>query len=492
VIIICLANHAELRAQSVAPNSPSSSQSGGPLAGPSIPGVRPAQSQPLPAEALPGGRVGPQGVPQAIRWTENWSKLPAKDAPPQERIRHIPLGLEGFYLSLGAELRLYYTSWQHATLGVRPDDSNDPLQTRLRLVADLHLGPYARGFFEFGDSREFGQASRTPPNVDRGDIQQAFVDLTIPLSAAGKISFRPGRFEMPLGNGKLVGIREGVNVRFTYQGLRATYILPGFVSVDAFVVRPMRIQAGPFDDKADSSSSFYGVYVSSPRGILGFGLDAYWYRVNHDSGTLRQGTGADHRDNLGARLWRRTQSVDLDLEFDYQTGRFMENPIRAWGVLVETGYTWAQVAFAPRFGVRANVFSGDGNLNDKTVGTFVAAFPRLPLTSDASFFNLSNLMSVYPMVTLKPWNNVTVLGGPDFLWRQSLADGVYIGPNGSSLPPHPSDRFTGTEFNVAVGWQIAKNFQLGLAETYFSASRSTRRVGGLSSNYLGIQLNCRL
>ena len=252
-------------AQSVAPDDDAKDSSGGPQAAASPPGIRPARSQPAPAEALPGGRKGPPGVPQALRWTEDWSKKPADDAPFLEKIRHISLDADDdVYLSIGGEARVYYTNWKHSTLGLRANDDNDPVQTRLRLVGDLHVGPYVRAYVELGDNREHGEQFATPPNEDRIDLYQAFMDVTVPLGDAGKLTFRPGRFEMPLGNGKLVGIREGLNMRLTYQGLRTTYILPGKLSVDAFALRPVAISADSFDDTGDAGKAFKGVYVSAP------------------------------------------------------------------------------------------------------------------------------------------------------------------------------------------------------------------------------------
>jgi len=485
LLTTALSSYGAAHAQSVAPDAPSSSESGGPLGGQQTPGVRPAQSQALPAEALPGGRFGPPNTPQAIRWTEDWSTPPASDASILDRIRHIPLGADDTYLSLGGEARFYYTNWHHSVIGQRPNDSEDPTQSRLRLLADLHISPYLRGFLELGDNREFGAPFVTGPNRDTVDIMQAFVDVTAPLGNYGKITVRPGRFEMPLGNGKLVGVREGLDIRYSYEGVRATYILPGYVSVDGFVLRPVNIKPGSFDDDANPATSFTGVYISSPKGILGFGTDAYWYEVDRATATLREGVGADARNNWGARLWKRTPTWDFDLEANYQSGTFINQNISAWGILFEGGYTFADVTFAPRLGAKVNAFSGDGNLKDNTAGTFVAAFPRLPLFSEAAFFSYSNIVDFFPSLTLKPMDNVTVMIGPDFLWRESLADGVYVGPAGASLPPGYG-RYTGTDLNLEVSWQATKNLQLRLFETYFLASNSTYQVGGRNSNYFGV------
>jgi hypothetical protein len=322
------------------------------------------------------GQSVPPGVPQSIRWTEDWSRPAAPGAPLLERLRHIPLGREDHYLSIGGEERVYYTDWNHAALGRTAGDDNRLVQSRFRLLADLHLGPDLRAYVELGDNREFGERFATAPNRDHLDIYQAFVDVTLPLGRAGKVTLRPGRFEMPLGNGKLVGVRDALNMRFTYQGVRGTYILPGIISVDAFAVRPVAIRPGTMDDGPDHGRTFNGVYVSVPPGLFGLGTDAYWYETNRDRGTVREATGADRRTNTGARLWTRTRHWDVDLEGDYQSGTIAGQDIRAWALLFEGGYSFAGRAWTPRLGLRANAFSGDRHLGNRTAGTFVSAAPR--------------------------------------------------------------------------------------------------------------------
>jgi len=102
-------------------------------------------------------------------------------------------------VTLGGEARIYYTSWQHSSLGRTANDDNNPLQLGLRLLADLHIGDNLRVYFELGDNREFGERFATGPNRNEIAIYQTFVDVTVPL-----------------GDGKLVGTREGLNMRFTH------------------------------------------------------------------------------------------------------------------------------------------------------------------------------------------------------------------------------------------------------------------------------------
>jgi hypothetical protein len=451
---------------------------------PLLPARKPAQS--LPASNQPGGRLGAPGAYQVMRWAEDWSQPARPGAPLTARMKHIPLGSDNVYLTLGGGLRLYDTNWDHSVLGLKANDSDHPLQSRARLYADLHATQYLRAFIELGDNREYGENFTTGPNVDRVDIMQAFVDVTVPLGQAGQITVRPGRYEMPLGNGKLMGVREGLNMRLSYQGFRATWILPGKISVDAFDVRPINIKPGTFDDGPNHGSTYRGIYVSAPSVLAGFTGDLYFYQVNRATATLYTGTGADTRQNWGARIARKGPHVDMDLEGNLQRGHFAGQVIDAFAVMLDAGYTLPEAAWTPRLGVRANIFSGDGAAHDGKSGTFWAASPRLPLISEAAFFNLSNLMDVYPMVTVKPRRDLAVTVGPDFLWRNTQADGIYLGPAGGSLKAYNGSRSIGTDINIEATWQATKSLQLRLYETWFAPSNGMKMDGGKGGNYFGL------
>ncbi len=477
-------------AQSVPPAGTEKEAAGGPMGSQTQPGVRPPRSQPRAGVATPGGQPGTPRLPQAIRWTEDWSQPFGPNASPLEKIKHIPLGSDPVYLTLGGEMRAYYTAWDHQNAGLRANDGNDPLQLRLRLLADLHLGSHVRAFVEVGDNREFGANLVTPPNRGSLDIEQAFVDLSLPLGD-GKITVRPGRFEMPLGNGKLVTIRDGVNQRVLQQGIRATYILSGKISVDTFAVRPVQINEGVFNNGPAHSQTFNGVYVSTPKGPLGLGLDAYWFRLNRDTALNAQGVAKESRNSWGGRLWARGRTLDLDLEGTYQSGSFGAKDIRAWALMLDAGYSFPTIALSPRLGVKANVFSGDGNTSNGTLGTFVAPFPRYQMLNSGVLFNYSNMMNINPTLTLKPAKSITVVTGTQLYWRNTTEDGVYIGPAGASFAPYAGSRFTGVAMEIDASWQAAKNLQFGLQNSYFMPSRSLAVHGGKYGNYFGVYSSVR-
>lgn len=86
-------------------------------------------------------------------------------------------------------------------------------------------------------------------------------------------------------------------------------------------------------------------------------------------------------------------------------------------------------------------------------------------------------MDLYPSLTLKPGNTVTVLIGPDFLWRNTKADGLYLGPSGS-FAPYASSRAIGTDLNLDASRQFSKRMQFRLFKT--CASRRSYTAPGWS------------
>src|SRR5687767_6031532 len=95
------------------------------------------------------------------------------------------------YLSLGGELRERIEYYDEPLFGLRDLGRDSYLLHRLLLNADFHAGDNFRAFLQLGSHLEGGkEAQRSPTDVNEFDIQQAFVDLTLPLSARTKVTLR--------------------------------------------------------------------------------------------------------------------------------------------------------------------------------------------------------------------------------------------------------------------------------------------------------------
>ena len=118
---------------------------------------------------------------------------PAFRTDPFDPIKYIPIGSDPrTYLSLGLTIRERFESVSFRLTPVIPDDY---LLDRVQLHADLHVGPYVRVFTQLVDARAPGKTLVGPADQDRLDLEQTFVEVTVPDGRRGSrraISVEPG------------------------------------------------------------------------------------------------------------------------------------------------------------------------------------------------------------------------------------------------------------------------------------------------------------
>lgn len=407
------------------------------------------------------------------------------------RIRYIPLSDNAKdYLSIGGEIRYQYQDYEHALLGVGgASNPNSMLQQRLRISGDLNLSNGLRVFAELGDNREF-QAERVSRfNRDKTDIQQGFVELTSGDPAYGTVQLRAGRFVMPLGSVRLVGLREGANVRYTYDGAKLTWSTPSKSRWELFSVSPTQIDPLEFDDQRDKTQDFSGLYGTNVWSPAGSQVDLYTYTFGRDRATYTSSSGSERRNSYGARFYGQQSQWDYDVEAVLQGGSSAGQSIRAWGVMSQAGYTFNDMKYSPRLGFRANAFSGDDDTKDNTLGDFVApALASGLVFTDANWFTATNMINIAPAVlSLKFSPNVKAEVNVDYLMRQSTSDGIYYLPTSAPYAPAQGDaRHVATNTNFIFDWRLNRFITVHAMYTHVQAGQALEDIGGKNSDYFGV------
>jgi hypothetical protein len=132
-----------------------------------------------------------------------------------------------------------------------------------------------------------------------------------------------------------------------------------------------------------------------------------------------------------------------------------------------------------RFGVKADIASGDDNLHDGRLGTFNALFPKLGYLSSAALFTAANVMDFQPTLSITPTENVTLTFGFDSLWRVTMNDAVY---NGIGLPIAGTagrpDLFSGHIYSGDLAWQIDRHVLIELGYVHVATAGALRAAGG--------------
>src|SRR5260221_7561632 len=377
-----------------------------------------------PAESPPPARIY-----HLLREDDDWSFL----ADPTQRqefwdpIKYIRLrpGRNDWFLSMGGEAREVWEQIGNDNWGQQPF-MNGYFNERYMLYFDLHYGEHVRTFVELKSGlNSYRIGGPRPIDEKKLDFQAAFLELGAG-DERNSIKFRAGRHELEYGSGRLIDVREGPNVRLSFDGFKVKAGV-GSWQIDGFALRPDLDKPGFFDNAPNHAVGFWGVYSVRPL-TKSTTLDAYYLGLDRKTATFNRGVGHEVRHTIGARLSRPIAEGNPGWDFDYealwQFGSFGSANIRAWTVASETGYRITTVPLRPRFSVKADISSGD-DPRTKTLGTFNPLFPK------GNYFGVLatagpgpiNFIDVHPRVETTLPHGVTVSVDWIVQWREKDKEG---------------------------------------------------------------------
>jgi hypothetical protein len=280
-----------------------------------------------------------------------------------------------------------------------------------------------------------------------------------------------GRQEMLYGSGRLIDPREGgPNLRRSFDAAR---FLPrlGDWSVDGFWSKPVDNRLGVFDDIPDPNISLWGIYTVHPLPLLPGGhVDLYYLGYENKQNIYDQGTGYELRNTLGTRLWGQPLPWEYDIEVIWQFGRFGSGNIAAWGVASSNRYTLGELPLRPRVGLVADIASGDRNPRSANLQTFNPLFTTGAYLNLANPIGPANFIQAHPSLDFR-YQRVTVEADWAFVWRESVADGIY-GP--SVGPPLRTGqlsraRFVGSSPAAVLTWNATRHVTILASYVHFFA-----------------------
>lgn len=392
------------------------------------------------------------------------------------------------YLTFGGEFRPRYEYFKNRNWAADADEGfysqrisgHAILQVRdqFRFVTELYHG------YNSGD-KEFVQ-------YDELDWHQAYAELNRRISGFGQLSFRLGRQEMAFGAARLVGIREGPNIRRTFDAARASFTFGG-TTLDAFYGREVRPEFYVFDndfvlfDSDSGNPELWGVYTKfTIPGDVGE-TEAYYLGFQVDSATFNDVTGKETRHTVGIRrLGTIGERWRFNTELIYQFGDIASQSIRAYNVETDWYYDFVRSRWSPSIGLKLELTSGDSRPGDGEVNSFNPMFVNPAYYSLALTITPVNLISVHPSLTLRPSEKLTVYLEWARFWRESKNDGLYSPPrfltrDGIGVP----DRRIGSQFGLKIGYEFNRHLSFDLDLSYFIAEDFLEATGD-SENILHI------
>jgi hypothetical protein len=425
------------------------------------------------------------------RWQEDWSVLadPALRTEPLDNLKYMPLssGDPKSYASLGLNLRERVESTQLAPFGIGNPGTNTYLIQRLEVHADIRPNANWQIFVQLQDDRAFGKDIITPVDKDPLDIEQAFIAYTSDL-AGGTLKLRAGRQQMGFDLQRFVGVRDGPNVRQSFDAIWADWEQSPWRLIGFWSHPVQNVPEGTFNDHSNKGLQYGGFRVE--RNDVGPGkLSAYYSRYDLDGAHFLDASGNERRNNLDVRYQIARGPIDWDLEVMGQTGRVGSDRIRAFALGSVGGYTFEDARWKPRIGLQFDFATGDRHPGDGTIGTFNPLFPNAYYFTLASTPTYANLIHLRPSLELHPQEDLKLIARLGLQWRETTQDAVYVIPN-RPLPGTAGQpgRWTGIYEQLRAEWQINRNWAAAFEGVQYQVGDAIRRAGGLNANYFGLEL----
>lgn len=401
-----------------------------------------------------------------------------------ERFKEMPLGddCSPYTLSVGGELRHRYMHEQNRLRPGGPVNTDYNLW-RWRQYFDLQLGDYARVYFEGLDGSIFdNDLPPTPIDINRWNVQNAFVDVKLHEWNGAPGWFRYGRQEMLYGSQHLISPLDWSNTRRNFEGFKYFHHTET-VHIDAFITNPVNAAAGNqpltrYDngtDKPDTSVTFSGIYAT----ILSDGgpelLDLYYLWLRDETNTPNRPDGSRHTAGGRFKTTREVQDDccqvtriwDFETEGAYQFGNDDGKRVSAGFFTSVLGHTWTTVPWSPRLSGLFYYGSGNSDPNGSTNNTFNTLYP-LGHAYWGIIDNLSgqNLYDWSLQLNAKPTKKVGLVGA--FHWFEKATTNDYLyNVAGAPTGTLGGSRDIGQEFDLIGTYTFNPNFNIQAGYSWF-------------------------
>ncbi|QPJ62859.1 MAG: alginate export family protein [Candidatus Nitronauta litoralis] len=432
------------------------------------------------------------------RYQEDYRFLrdPSRRTDIFDPLKYFPLNdSESIVLTLGGETRQHFEFIENNNWGAGAQDNNGYYLQRYLGHADLHLGKRLRLFGQVMSGILSGRRGG-PRGVDKDpfDLNQGFVDLDLLSDTQQALTVRAGRQEIIFGSRRFFNYRERPNMRLSHDAVMGIFN-SGKWDIRAFGARPVNLSPDYFDNQSSNNNTVWGLYAVRDKLPLSIpvSMDVYYLGLNGFS-TYDQGTAEELRHVIGTRLWGQWKAIDYNFEFMYQFGTFGARDIQAYVLASDTGYT---VRFngsrKVRLSLRADLYSGDKNPADGTLNSFNPFFPKGKHISQLAATGLINQRDLHPRITMTLTEHWSFTTSAEFIWRDSLNDGIYSIGNGLLVSGRTSRaRYVGTQPEMEVKYTFNRHVDLKGIFVHFIAGEFLKQTTpGKNITYLGSMLTFR-
>ena len=412
------------------------------------------------------------------RAEESYLYLKDKENSPFEKgifdaIKYIPLHKNGnAYLSLGGQFRPRFEHYSNR-FWLAEEDQNFYSQ-RLAFHSDLVLGKHLRLFGELyhgytSHEEEFAE-------YDELDFFQAFVEIKIPIQEKQNLTLRFGRQEMGLGATRLVGIREGPNIRRSYDMARLIFS-KNKTKIQGFYGKEVRPLFEAFDnefslfDEAATNPQLWGIYSQFPiKGVNGMN-ELYYLGFQVGNAFFSDVLGEEKRHTIGLRRFGKLgKHWKYNTEIIYQFGTIGNDDISAFSIDTDWHYELNETNWKWTPGLKLEYASGDKAANDGKNNSFNPMFVNPAYYSLAATITPVNILGIHPSLSAQPSEKLKLYIEWAIFWRASENDGLYRPTRFINRPANGVEaKNIGHQFGWKMQYEVNRNLSLDFDLSYFMA-----------------------
>jgi hypothetical protein len=436
--------------------------------------------------------VEAQNLPsiKVLRAEENYSSLLIGDSLRKATFINKLKALQfnknkSIYLSLGGEFR---PRWEHVDNQNWSSESaadENFYSQRMMFHADLHAGKYVRFFgqlihgFVSGKEPVYTQS-------DNLDLQQAFVEFMVPIKE-NTLKFRAGRQELILGSGRLMSVRDGPNIRRSFDMARIMMEGKGY-SGNIFYGREVKVPNGVFDNNSTDAPYTWGLGLNFYPEKLPGNTTIYYIGFDAKAVTYNDGNNPETRHTIGLRRFGGLgKRFKYNTELNYQFGKFGYKTISAFSIEGDWHYNLTNTKFKPDLGIKLDYISGDKDQGDSKLGTFN------PYFNNPAYFGLiaqvaaMNMFDVHPSAKLNLTEGLSATVEADLYWRAQRNDGLY-GASKALLRASNKNgsRWIGWQSGVIVEYEINRYLKLSGHTYYFVSGNFVKETGDSNNTFYNV------
>lgn len=417
------------------------------------------------------GQSEPDGYPpfRLLRSDEDYSFL--KDSPPADRfwekLKWIPAGKKNAF-TVGGESRTQFQVLKNENWTQGSDDV--VLFQRFMLHIDGHFGSGIRLFGQLKSGFAWG---RNPPvaslDQDKLDVHQLFAGIRTGRHSTVEI----GRRELRYGARRLIDVREGTNVRQSFDGVRWIW-QKEMRRFDLFFYAYNPVRTGVFDNKFDTGQLLWGGYFVWNKTATNF--DFYYLGAASKNPRFEEGSAPETRHSFGTRHWGDRDIFSYNNEAVFQTGAFGGGRIVAWTLSAELNLRLPG-KMKPTPGLKAEIISGDKVPGDGDLNTFNPLYPRGGYFGLLAVIGPANLMDIHPSIEFSLVKRWSLNLDWDFFWRHRRNDGLYFPSGRLQIPGNGvGERFVGQQPGAQLSFSTNRFLELEATFFYFQPGGFLRKT----------------